>query len=132
MARNRYSALLLSVGLASWVAAGPALAGVGGYTLNRIIVWAEAGAPNPRFQQDPETREFAILFPGAPDPSSPWQPVKARRFVSHNGGFFPADPVSLFRPSDPDPDWATAATEAALDLNRDGKAETARSRNVVV
>jgi len=132
MVRNGHAPLLLTVGLASLVVWGPARAGVGGYTLNRVIVWAEAGDPNPRFQQDPETHEFAILFPAPPNPSSPWQPVKARRFISHNGGFVQADPVSLFRPNDPDPDWAAAATEAALDLNRDGRAETARTRNVVI
>src|SRR2546428_9458300 len=100
MVRCGHLPLLLTAGLASLVASGPARAGVGGYTLNRIIVWAEAGDPNPRFQQDPETREFAILFPAPPNPLSPWQPVKARRFISHNGGFRPAGAVAPFQPQD--------------------------------
>jgi len=123
--------VLLSLCKAFLFPPGALLAEAGGYTLHRIVIWAEPGDPNPRFQQDPATGNFTLLLPGSP-PASGWDPVAARRFVVHGGAFVLADPLPLLRPRDPDPDWLSHQTIASLDLNRDGRAELLRARNVVV
>jgi hypothetical protein len=102
-----------------------------GYTFNRLVFWSEGGEAYPRFERDPETGEFSLLFLG-PVPESGWDPVQARRLVMHGPSFLPADPVQILRPRDPDPDWASTATEASFDLNRDGVAEIVRARTVMI
>jgi hypothetical protein len=102
-----------------------------GYTFHRVVIWAEPGHPPPRISQDPETRDFVLLLPG-PIPDSGWDPVEARRYIARRGGFLPAPPLPILRPRDPDPDWAGGSPEASFDVNRDGKAELLRAREVLV
>jgi len=102
-----------------------------GYTLNRLVLWGEMGEPYPRFERDPETGEFSLLFPG-PAPETGWEPVEARRLVMRGPAFLPADPILISRPRDPDPGWASTATEASFDLNGDGTAEIIRARTVMI
>jgi len=102
-----------------------------GYTLNRLVFWGERGEPYPRFERDPETGNFALLFP-EPAPETGWEPVEARRLVMHGPAFLPADPIRILRPRDPDPDWGSTVTEASFDLNGDGTAEIIRARTVMI
>ena len=102
-----------------------------GYTLYRVVLWGRPGDPPPRFQQDPSSRTFSVLFPG-PVPETGWEPVPARRLEVHGGAFLPADPVPIMRPRDPDPDWDAAALQGSLDLNRDGRSEVVRVRSVMI
>ena len=103
----------------------------GGYTLNRLILWGEMGKPYPRFERDAETGAFTLLFP-EPAPETGWEPVEARRLVMRGPAFLSADPISILRPRDPDPGWASTTTEASFDLNGDGAAEIVRARTVMI
>ncbi|HEV8375094.1 MAG TPA: VCBS repeat-containing protein [Candidatus Polarisedimenticolia bacterium] len=102
-----------------------------GYTFFRVSIWGQSGEPPPRFQQDPVSREFTLLFPG-PVAEKGWDPVSARSLVVRGGAFLPADPVPIMRPRDPDPDWDAAGLEASLDLNGDGRSEVVRARTVLI
>ncbi len=129
--RHSLRLLVFALTLAAQGTTPIARADAGGYTFNRLVIWADPGDPPPRFRQDPETRAFVLLLP-PPPPGSGWDPVSARRIVVHGGAFVEEAPISLLRPRDPDPDWESRGTSASLDLNRDGRAEVLRARNVVV
>ena len=125
--------LLLPAALAAafGLPAGDLSAQESGYTMNRIVLWSEKGEPYPRFERDSETGDLALLFP-APAPETGWDPVEARRLVLRGPAFVPAEPIRIFRPRDPDPDWSSTATEASFDLNQDGVAEIVRARTVMI
>lgn len=122
---------LAAVAAALSFLAGPLPAPESGYTLNRLVFWGEMGEPYPRFERDPGTGDFALLFPG-PAPETGWEPVEARRLVMHGPAFLPADPVPILRPRDPDPDWGSTVTEASFDLNGDGTPEIVSARTVMI
>jgi hypothetical protein len=128
MKRQAPAALFVALSIA--FLAAPARAS-GGYTFSRLVIWGERGDPPPRFQQDPVSREFMLLFPGRA-PETGWDPVTAKSLVLQGGAFVPAEPVSIMRPRDPDPDWDAAGRMASLDLNGDGRAEVVRSRTVLI
>jgi hypothetical protein len=109
----------------------PVPARASGYTFYRLVLWGEAGELPPRFQQNPESGSFRLLFPGSA-PDSGWDPVPARCFEVHGGAFLPAAAVPIARPRDSDPYWEAASTEGSMDLNRDGLAEIVKARTVMV
>ncbi len=121
----------IAVAAALALLAWPLPAQESGYTFNRVVLWSEAGEPYPRFEQDPETGKFTVLFLG-PVPESGWDPVEARRLVLHGPAFLDEEPVPILRARDPDPAWASTATEASFDLNQDGIAEIIRARTVMI
>ncbi|MCI0408711.1 MAG: hypothetical protein L0191_09140, partial [Acidobacteria bacterium] len=102
-----------------------------GYAFHRLILWGEPGELPPRFQQNPESGAFLLLFPG-PAPESGWDPVAARCFEVHGGAFLPEADVPIPRPRDPDPDWEAVALQGSLDVNRDGRAEVVQARTVMI
>jgi len=102
-----------------------------GYTFYRLILWGESGELPPRFQQNPDSGVFQLLFP-SPAPDSGWDPVPARCFEVHGGAFLPAADVPILRPRDPDSDWEAASLESSLDVNQDGQTEVIQTRTVMI
>ncbi len=109
----------------------PVDAHASGYTFYRLVLWGESGELPPRFQQDPDSGAFLLLFPG-PAPESGWDPGPARCFEVHGGAFLPEAAVPITRPRDPDPDWEAGSLESSLDVNRDGQAEVVEARTVMI